>query len=236
MFRRAFARLVLVLSALSATIVGLLALVAVGATGGSPAQSEDGGDGWRPAGRDNLLYAKVFKDEDTIASALSHNHVIRARDFQAWLSYDRNDPGRCRLSLSIPVRRLVVDEAWLRRKVGFDEPLDDQDRERVKKSMLAEDQLDARNHGHVSIEGKHCTYVAGHSQRVALELAVTVRGRTKRLATTVHVTETERWLRVQGSFRVQHSDFGIEPYSAFFGAVANAEPIELVADISWYLG
>ena len=31
-----------------------------------------------------------------------------------------------------------------------------------------------------------------------------------------------------------HSDFGIEPYSAFFGAVRNAEPLKITFDMVGY--
>ena len=31
-----------------------------------------------------------------------------------------------------------------------------------------------------------------------------------------------------------HSDFGLEPYSAFFGAVRNAEPLKITFDMVGY--
>jgi polyisoprenoid-binding protein YceI len=179
----------------------------------------------------SLLFVKVFKDRGTIGSGLAHDHVVRASSLQGSLSFDPANSSSCRLSLRIPVRRLVVDEPSLREQVGFEKPIDAEDRKKVRESMLDEDQLDAEHHPTIKIEGRRCREVQG-AQDYGIDLAVTIRGRSKKVATHVRVSSTSAAeMRVRGGFTLRHSDFGIEPYSAFLGTVRNAQPIEFVANI-----
>jgi polyisoprenoid-binding protein YceI len=177
------------------------------------------------------LFVKVFKDRGTIASGMAHDHVVRASHWQASLDFDPADPASCLLSLVVPVRQLIVDEPSLREQVGFTKPIDAADRNKVRESMLDKDQLDAEHYPTITIEGRHCARASGQVGDFSIDLAVTVRGRTKRLSTNARATSEAGGMRVRGAFKVRHADFGIKPYSAFLGAVANAQPIEFVANI-----
>jgi polyisoprenoid-binding protein YceI len=210
----------------------LLAAVGGAALVGSPAQAaEPNAQSWTVS-PNSLFFVKVFKRQGTIASGMAHDHVVRAARFQANLDFDPANPASCKLSLTAPVRDLAVDEPSLRQQVGFKKPIDESDRQKVRESMLDEKQLDAAHYPTIVIEGRQCAPAKGAADQFTVDLAVTIHGRTKRLSTTVQASSQGNELKVRGSFKALHSDFGIKPYSAFLGAVANSEPIEFVANIA----
>src|SRR6266508_929802 len=213
-------------AALAATIVGLDAAT----TSFDASAAEPKGPSWSVSSN-SLLFVQVFKDSGTIASGMAHDHVVRAARFQGSLDFDAADPANCRLSLMVPVRELVVDEAWLRDQVGFKKPVDEGDRKKIRDSMLDANQLDAEHYPTIAVEGQHCAPAKGTADQFTIDLSVTIHGRTKRLSATVHASSQGGEMRARGTFKARHSDFGIKPYSAFLGAVANAEPIEFVANI-----
>ncbi len=210
-----------------AAALGLLGVVLVSLQ--SDAAEPEAQPPWTIASQ-SLLYVKVFK-ASTIGSGLAHDHVIRATRWDARLDFDPTNPSLCRLALQVPVAQLVVDEPWLRKRVGFGKSIDAEDRQKVRRAMLDEDQLDAQKHTLIRVEGSRCVAAAGQPGRFDVQLAVSVRGRTKRLATRVTVNTQGNQMRISGGFRVRHADFGMKPYSAFLGAVANAEPIEFSATV-----
>jgi polyisoprenoid-binding protein YceI len=176
---------------------------------------------------DSLLYVQVFRQSGTLGSRFTHNHVIRATKFNGEIRFDPQTPRACLLQLTVPVRQLAVDEADMRRRVGYQKEIDDDAREDVRESMLDDGQLHAEKYPNVTVRARDCVPVSDDGFRA--RVSVTIRGETAttRVPLTIRVVDGE--LDARGEFTLRHSDFGMEPYSAVFGAVQNAEPIRFVA-------
>jgi hypothetical protein len=179
-------------------------------------------------GLESQLLVRVYRARGTLLSSLSHDHVIRAPATGMTLHFDASQPQACHASLRIGVSTLVVDEPRVRRRLGMSEAPDADDRATIRENMLAEDQLDAARHPEVQIRVRSCrrTPAPGkYGARIELE----IRGETHHADATFEARGDE--LVSRGQLRLGHRQLGIEPYSAFLGAVKNADPI----DLSWSL-
>jgi polyisoprenoid-binding protein YceI len=181
------------------------------------------------------------------AARLAHDHLIVARAPRVELGFDPSAPETARLAVAIPVQSLDVDPPAERaarsarlRELGLLDaelpPVDEGDRAKVRAAMLDEGQLDGARFPAVSAE-----LVAlerrggGAAARVALgwdaTIRLTVRGKT------VERRVPARWELVDGELRAEavaearFTEFGIEPYSAFLGAVRNADLFHFVVEI-----
>jgi hypothetical protein len=181
------------------------------------------------------------------AARLAHDHLIVARAPRVELGLDPSAPESARLAVTIPVQSLDVDPPAERaarsarlRELGLLDaelpPVDEGDRGKVRVAMLDEGQLDGARFPAVSAE-----LVAlerrggGAAARVALgwdaTVRLTVRGRTveKRVPARWELVDGE--LRAEAVAEARFTEFGIEPYSAFLGAVRNADLFHFVVEI-----
>jgi len=63
---------------------------------------------------DSLLYVQVYKDSDAAASGFAHDHVMRATNWNGFVSYNPSDLSECEMQFSLPVQDLQVDEDAMR--------------------------------------------------------------------------------------------------------------------------
>ena len=115
-------------------------------------------------------------------------------------------------------------------------PVDEGDRGKVREAMLGEDQLDGARFPTVTAELIGLERRGGGADaRVALgwdaTVRLTVRGRTieKKVPTRWELIDGE--LRAEAVAEARFSEFGIEPYSAFLGAVRNADRFHFVVEL-----
>jgi hypothetical protein len=59
-------------------------------------------------------------------------------------------------------------------------------------------------------------------------VTVTIHGKTQQRAHAALIRFQSGRLSSSGSLRFSHGDFGMQPYSAWLGAVSNLDPIDLV--------
>ncbi|MGE0790576.1 MAG: YceI family protein [Sandaracinaceae bacterium] len=184
---------------------------------------------YRVAPDQSVLYVQVFKDDGTVGSGFAHDHVVRAT---AWSGRARFDPQRpsCDVEIRVPVAQLAVDEPAMRRRVGYDGDLDDDQRADVRESMLGEGQLDADAHPTIDIRVDRCSRM--DEQRFRAPVTVTVRGHRATSNVVLRIAfDHDGRMRMRARFSLRHRDLGMEPYSAALGAVRNADPIRFVADL-----
>ncbi len=216
-------------------MLSLLALVT--ALPGAPAAAT----GWR-IDPEATLFA-VLTHKAGFASGLAHDHLIVADVRSAALELDLERPEIARLILDARVDELEVDaaaarERWSARLVelgalgeGGLPAIPEKDRGKVRAAMLGASQLDAVRHPRI------------HAELVALERRGTANARTAlgwtarvRLTVRGRSVETDlalRWsldgeeLTAEGLGEARFTDLGIEPYSAFLGAVRNEDLFHL---------
>ena len=173
-----------------------------------------------------LFYARIHRDEKAVLSGMAHDHVVRATRVEAVITLDEQAPARCLATLLIPVRSLLVDEPAWRKRVGLDGHLDEQDRKSVREHMLAPDQLDAGRFPVLRASVDRCRK-GDTPGSYRGDLHISIRGKTQSFRGAALVTTKGGQLECRGELRLKHSDFGIEPYSAFLGTVRNADRFEV---------
>jgi polyisoprenoid-binding protein YceI len=180
---------------------------------------------------DGTIYALIFKDPHTLAARSAHDHVVRASLWQGRLRYVPGESS-CTISVTFDVNALVPDEPELRARAGLDGTLTDKQRESVKRSMLARDQLAAHAYPFVRFVAERCSQASGTSGVTHASGTLEVRGVKKQVDVTIHFDVSDDTVSASGTFAVKHSDFGFKPYSGPFGAVKNGDDIRVVFEIS----
>ena len=186
---------------------------------------------------DDSLVA-VITHKGGFAAKRAHNHLIAAAGYEASLHFEPSEPQASRFSLDFAVEQLAVDrwdleQRWYPRlaELGIlGEPfteIADKDRQKIRKSMLGREQLDGGNFPRISARvtavTAHPSTHGGVAFPYAATLVLEVRGRSveKQVAARYQAADGALVIEALGSFRF--SDFGIEPFSAFFGAVKNLD-------------
>tara|TARA_Y100001973_G_C5195212_1_gene333761 strand:+ start:1630 stop:2355 length:726 start_codon:yes stop_codon:yes gene_type:complete len=181
---------------------------------------------------DSLLYIQVYKDPDAAASGLAHDHVMRATNWNGIVSYNPSDISECAMQFSLPVRDLEVDEDAMRELVGYGDTISQSDRETIREHMLADNQLNASQNPTISFVSSECQLLNVNTLRVTGDMAI--RNEVKTWDIDIDFTAQSHAFYMSSVVDFTHSDFGIEPYSAFFGAVRNAEPLKITFDMVGY--
>jgi hypothetical protein len=178
----------------------------------------------------------VVTHKGGFAGGLAHDHFIAASKYTARLELTDTHPLATQFQISFLAGDLVVDGNKLRQRwyprleaLGIlDTPfgdLSDEDREKIRKTMLGDKQLDANAFPEISariasIEEE--TKVQGDIQLThRVTLALSVHGQTVEKPVWVRRELGDGVLRVEAFGEFRFSDFGIKPYSAMLGAVKN---------------
>ena len=181
---------------------------------------------------ESLLYVQVFKDESALGSGFAHNHVMRASNWDGIISYNADDLSTCYFDFIVPVADLKVDEDAMRSYVGYGDTLSTSDRNTIREHMLASDQLDGNNHPFITFVSTQCSFDSQNTLRVTGEM--TLVGTTKTIDLLMDFVIDGDRLYSEGRFDFSHSDFDMTPYSGFWGAVRNAEELEIHWDMIGY--
>ncbi len=178
---------------------------------------------------DSLLYVQVYKDPDTAAAGLAHDHVMRASNWNGDVSYNVADISECSMQFSLPVIDLQVDEDVMREYVGYEDTISTSDRATIREHMLADNQLNADSFPTISFESHGCELIDEETLRVTGDM--TIRDVTREWEVDVDFTARSDSFYASSVIDFTHSDFNITPYSAFFGAVRNSEPLKISFDM-----
>lgn len=126
-----------------------------------------------------------------------HTHVIRARGVSGELVYHPGEP-TSRLRLRVPTDSLEVLT-----------PPDTAEIRQVTEAMRTE-VLHPSRYPEMTFATDSLAATPG---KIAMQLAVTMEGTTRKLPVTADVTIGPDTLRATGTFTAKQSDFGIKPYS-----------------------
>lgn len=202
-------------------------------------------DEWKTSHAQFLLLTQ----KGGVASAFAHNHVIAAPGDS--LRIEGQSPLPQRASFKVAVADLLVDDAEILKSVSgrMQElgvvdapyaPISDGDRQEIWKNMLDEGQLHAERFPELQVEAsgfrrreggelpEKSKFVPTHEA----DFKFTVRGKTHSLVMPLAVDLSESEMTIEGFARAKFSDFGIEPYSAFLGAVKNQDEFTFYLKLS----
>lgn len=173
------------------------------------------------------LIALVFKAGP--ASALAHDHVVRATRFSGTLRGEPAQPASASVDVTVAVDGLLPDEPEMRRKHGLAGLLSDSDRAKIQETMLGSTQLDVATHPTITFRSTRVEPVG--EDRFLVSGNFTLHGVTRLIAVSVEVQRSGSGLRATGAFDITQTDFGLHPFSAFLGAVRNQDRVHVRFDL-----
>lgn len=174
------------------------------------------------------LYVQVYKDPDTLAAGLSHDHVIAATGWNGKVTWDTANIAACKVSITVPTSGLVNDEESMRKKVGYDTVLDQGDRDEVKEHMLGSDQLNAGSFPSLTFTSTSC---AASGTGTIVKGNMSMHGVSKAVSVTMAITADGKSFAAKGNLSIGQTDFGITPFSALFGQLKNKNEMKFTIDV-----
>ena len=178
---------------------------------------------------ETYLLVQLRPDESRLLSGLSHTHVVRATKPSGDVEFDPTRPKACRILVLANVADLEVDSPKLRERVGLKGVLSPSDIEDVKENMLDDDQLHAKKYPDIGFVGSECRLLPDGQLQV--QGSLTVRGVSKAVTLPMQVDYRRGVMTAKGQLTLKHADFGFEPYSTAFGALANDDWLHFTIDV-----
>jgi hypothetical protein len=171
---------------------------------------------FRVDSRESLVVIEVRRSGSL--ARLGHDHVVASHEVGGYVAPDEG-----RADLYVALARLVVDEAAQRAAAGLDTQPSESDIEGTRANML-EKVLEAEKFPFALIAVSGANTMWGD---VTLNVAITLRGRTRTLQVPARIDADAGGMSVTGSFSFDQTDFGITPYSLLGGAIAVKNGVEL---------
>ena len=175
------------------------------------------------------------------AEGRAHDHVVVAGQFQAALHW-AGDPATADFDLQLLATDLEADPIDVRRSVaarlaelglrdGELSEISEQQRGKIRETMLSDDQLDAEQFPNVAVELVEVREEASTLGLLAAshrcEIELEAHGRKARVPFQARLVESATDLEIEAVGSVRFTDLGVEPYSAFLGAVKNLDETTL---------
>lgn len=173
------------------------------------------------------LAVLVFKTG--FASALAHDHIVRATRFSGAIRGAPGDPAAAVVHVAVAAGMLAADEPEMRKKHGLAATLSDSDRREIQSTMLGETQLHAAAFPVITFQSVAVEPRGSGDFLVTGDF--TLHGTTRRIAIPVSVQLSGDTLRATGAFDINQSEFGITPVSLFLGAVRNQDRVRILFDL-----
>ena len=144
-----------------------------------------------------------------------HDHVVASHDVTGFVL-----PSEGRADLSVPLDKLVIDEATLRTQAGFTTQPTPDDIEGTRRNMLNK-----------VLEVSQFPIALIHLQRKstenALDVTINLHGISRSFEVPVEMQATTDGLVISGKMHFNQSDFGIVPFSILNGAIQVQDRLDL---------
>ena len=161
---------------------------------------------------DSLVVVRVYRGGRL--AKLGHDHVVSSKEPHGFIDADK---GRC--DLYVAVQSLAVDDPAQRAAAGFESTPSESDIAGTRSNML-EKVLEAERFPFVVLR------VRGVEQD-AVQAELSLHGVTRPLRIPAKVDAGAERIDVSGSFPINQSDFGIEPFSVLGGALTVQDRVDL---------
>jgi hypothetical protein len=174
-------------------------------------------------------YLHVLVYSDGILAGLGHDHVIAATGWKG--HYEIKNSTELNATIIIPIKHLIIDRQEDRAKYPHlhqkEQPAS-ADIEATKSNMLGEQVLDVNRYPTIA------ALISGDIKTQRMRIRMMLRGHSATVPTDYTTVCENGALKIKLSLRFNHSDFGLTPYSALFGAikVANAIDFHILAGTS----
>ncbi len=153
-------------------------------------------------------------------AAIGHDLTIEVTDWDGTARVTPNYPAQSHVTV-----RVNVDSLEVRAGTGGLKPLTDGDRAEIKK-RVREKILETQSHPEITFAA---TRFSGTPTDLGVEGSLTILGTSRPLTFRASVQDGEP-ARVSGRAQVVQSEWGIKPYSAFFGALQLRDAVDVHFD------
>ena len=174
-------------------------------------KSESGS--WTLSQRDSLL--QVTTGTEGLLAGLAHSHTIVAESFAGQIEYDPANPENMKIDVSLQSASLKV----------IDRDVDESTRNQIQANMV--EILQPQVHATMRFVSSKVRTVKGGLEAAGV---MTICGQEKPLTISLTVAKSGAGHRVTTEFRLNHSDFGLEPYSAALGTIRVADALTFTID------
>ena len=178
------------------------------------------------------LVVRLFKGG--VAAAIAHNHVIRAVEYAGGAEFDQRDPEAASIWVEAQTASLKADEPETRERFGLPKGISEKDRRKIQATMLSAKQMDVEEYPTLKFRSTNVEEQSDGRYQITGDLTIHGETRSIKFPITVEAENGDLYGSVTIDFK--QSDFGIEPYSAMFGAVRNRDDAVLYAKIVLVLG
>ena len=162
---------------------------------------------------DSLVVVRVYRGGRL--AKLGHDHVVSTRDVRGFIDADQG-----RGDFYVGVESLAVDDPAQRAAAGFESTPSESDIAGTRSNMLGK-VLEADRFPFVVLRVRPAEVSRGF--RYELEL----HGVTRMVRTEPKIDASPERIEVSGSFAINQTDFGIEPFSVFGGALTVQDRVDL---------
>ena len=153
---------------------------------------------------------EVHTGTDGLLSGLAHDHLICAEEFDGFIEFEPSVPEQSRVSIRLSTKALALRDSELKPK----------DRAEIMKNMRKS--LECDRFPSISFLSQTATPVSGGFE---IQGELRIKGRAKTLRTVVAFESDGDTITASGRFECLHSEFGMKPYSAAFGAIKVANKL-----------
>ena len=176
------------------------------------------------------IYVVVFNDSDRWTPITGHDHAMSPSTFDGKVSWNVADASACDVQISFPATALVVDGAGFREHGGLsaDGTINDNQKGTVVNNMLGKHVLNNASFPQISFKSSSCDGAEGS---VTVKGSLTVHGVGAAVSAPMTVKVDGDTFSASGSFTMNHSDFGMKPYTMGPGTPKNQEKLKFVVDV-----
>jgi polyisoprenoid-binding protein YceI len=165
----------------------------------------------------SAVYVQVFKTG--AAAAVAHDHVVQANDIKGSITADAADLTTAKIEAVVQTGTMTTDEPKQRARFKLEGELSQKDIDAVTKNMKSAEQLDVEKFPTITFAS---TAVKKDGDKLVVVGKFTLHGVTKEISVPVTFTMKDaNTVEGRGTFKIQTPDYGIEAYSALFGAIKN---------------
>jgi polyisoprenoid-binding protein YceI len=191
----------------------LLALSLLPCLGGARAEQ------YRVTPGDSDLRVLVFRSGSL--ATLAHNHVISSSAL-AGTVISGDTAAESSFDLHLPVDSLVVDDPGIRAEEGqsFSAAVSEKDIAGTRRNMMGKKLLQADQFDDIHVRSQR---ISGDFPDVIIEAGITIRGERHVVELPAIVERHNDRIVVTGGTDIAHSDLGLRPFTAAFGAMRVGE-------------
>jgi len=161
---------------------------------------------------------------------LGHNHVISSDDLQGEI-YLADKLQNSAFEIRVPVVTMAVDLPQNRAAVGEDFPgeLDPEAISGTRANMLGDQQLDASAWPEIILRSRR---VQGALPDITVQVEIAVRNHVHAIAIPAQAIVSGERITVTGSFQLNQTDLGMQPFSVMMGALKVRDQLDVQFSIA----